>query len=303
ALRVSSDPLARNGEGSGRLFLARSLLKSPTKIVQRVWVNRLWQAVFARGLVTTPDDFGAMGANPSHPEILDQLSLDFERDGWSTKRMLRRLVLTDAYARSTAPTPSGKDLDPSNVGLARMHVRRLEAEEIRDALLAASGELRARRFGPPVPIHLTEFMNGRGRPGQSGPLDGKGRRSIYLEVRRNFPHPFLSVFDWPPPSTCRGLRSSSNVPAQALTMLNDPFVEERAEHLARGILGLSIEGAEDEVTDKRIQALWLRVLGREVSQTERELAAEFSLSGTDPVAAWTDLSHVLFNVKDFLFLQ
>ncbi len=296
ALRASHEPLALDGQGSGRLRLAESLLQSPTKIVQRVWVNRLWQGMFSVGLVTTPDDFGAMGAKPSHPGVLDQLALDFEQDGWSTKRMLRRLALSDAYARSTQPTSTCSAKDPLNAGLSRMHVRRLEAEEIRDGLLAASGELKAERFGLPVPIHLTAFMNGRGRPGTSGPLDGAGRRSIYLEVRRNFPHPFLTVFDWPTPATCRGRRSSSNVPAQALTLLNDPFVEQRAEQLADRLLRLADPGA-------RLESLYLRVLGRRPTDSERATGEAFLGANSDDRDAWVDLTHVLFNVKGFLFLQ
>ena len=301
ALRASNEPLALNGEGSGRLALAESLIQSPTKTLQRVWVNRLWQAMFSVGLVSTPDDFGAMGSKPSHPEVLDQLALDFEQGNWSTKAMLRRLALSDAYARSTEPTPSGTDKDPLNLLLARTHVRRLEAEEIRDGLLAASGELSATRFGRPVPIHLTEFMSGRGRPSKSGPLDGKGRRSIYLEVRRNFLHPFLTVFDSPNPSTCRGKRSSSNVPAQALTLMNDPFVEERAVHLADLVLE-----TDDEA--QRLTLLWQRVLGRLPTEQERTTWAAYIDEASDSTAsdhtdAWVDLSHVLFNVKDFLFLR
>ncbi len=306
ALRASDAPLALEGEGSGRLALAQSLIESPTKTLQRVWVNRLWQAMFSTGLVTTPDDFGAMGAKPSHPGVLDQLALDFERDGWSTKGLLRRLALSDAYARSTTPTPSCAEHDPLNVLLARMNVRRLEAEEIRDGLLAASGELDGTRFGAPVPIHLTGFMTGRGRPDKSGPLDGAGRRSIYLAVRRNFPHPFLTVFDCPSPSTCHGKRNSSNVPAQALTLMNDPFVEERAVHLADSVLAIDGES-------ERLEALWLRVLGRLPSESELAAWQGYARDGAegaeaddsefeDP-AAWVDLAHVLFNVKDFLFLR
>ena len=297
ALRVSDEPLARDGEGSGRLALAQSLIQSPTKTLQRVWVNRLWQSLFGVGLVATPDDFGAMGAKPSHLGILDQLALDFEASGWSTKALVRRLALSDAYARASEPTASGAELDPLNVNLGRMPVRRLQAEEIRDALLAASGELDSTRFGPPVPIHLTEFMTGRGRPKSSGPLDGAGRRSIYLEVRRNFLHPFLTVFDSPNPSTCRGKRNSSNVPAQALTLLNDPFVEERAEHLADLVLAANSAA-------QRLDVLWLRVLGRQPTADERTIWGEYLESAPDGArAAWVDLAHALFNVKDFLFLR
>lgn len=285
-----------DGSGSGRLHLAQSLLASDSKIVQRVWVNRLWQSMFGRGIVATTDDFGAMGAEPTHPDLLDHLALSLEQNGWSTKAMLRRMALSQAYGRSTTPSESAVQLDPTNALLSHMPVRRLEAEEVRDALLAVSGELRPDRFGRPVPIHLTPFMDGRGRPGRSGPLDGGGRRSIYIEVRRNFPHPFLAVFDQPTPSTCHGTRTSANVPAQALAMLNDPFVEERAVAFADSIL-------VDTLTEDSLDAMWVRALGRSPEPAELQLVLGAIQGTTDPAAAKVDVAHVLFNTKEFLFLR
>ncbi len=296
ALRADDTPLVRDAEGSGRLAFARGLLGSGSAIVQRVWVNRTWQALFGKGIVETTDDFGAMGAKPTHPELLDRLALDFAADGWSTKRLLRRLVLTDAYGRSTRPTASAKERDPSNGLLGHMAVRRLEAEEVRDTLLAASGELDQTRFGAPVPIHLTPFMTGRGRPGRSGPEDGDRRRSIYIEVRRNFPHPLLTVFDQPTPSTCHGRRTSANVPAQALAMLNDPFVEARAVALA--------EGVDRSAPAAAVEALWLQTLARRPSPKELEQATAYvSDAPSGDLDPWVDLAHTLFNTKEFLFLE
>ena len=295
ALRVSDEPLARDGEGSGRLALVEALLASDAALLQRVWVNRVWAGLFGRGLAATTDDFGAMGSAPTHPEILDHLALWLPKNGWSTKALQRRLVLTRAYRRSTSPTDSALAEDPRNELLAHTRVRRLQAEEIRDALLAVSGSLDRTRFGPPVPIHLTEFMTGRGRPAQSGPLDGDGRRSIYIEVRRNFPHPFLTVFDQPSPSTCHGVRTESNVPAQALAMLNDPFVEGCAAALAERVADGSDEAA--------VERLWYLALARAPRPDERDLAFESVRDATDRRAALTDLAHVLLNTKEFLFLE
>ncbi len=285
-----------NGSGSGRLRLARSLLASDSKIIQRVWVNRLWQSMFGRGIVATTDDFGAMGALPSHPALLDHLAISLEHEGWSTKAMLRRMALSKAYRRSTTASPSAAQLDPTNALLSHMSVRRLEAEEVRDALLAVSSELRPDRFGKPVPIHLTPFMDGRGRPGKSGPLDGAGRRSIYIEARRNFPHPFLTVFDQPSPSTCHGTRTSANVPAQALAMLNDPFVEDRAVAFAQSVE----RGTVDRET---LDTMWIRALGRRPHAKEAELVLQALGAVDDASAAKIDIAHVLFNTKEFLFLR
>lgn len=296
---LGNDPGGRaiaDGTGSGRLQLAQSLLASDSKIIQRVWVNRLWQSMFGRGIVATTDDFGAMGASPTHPELLDQLAIALEQTGWSTKAMLRRMALSRAYGRSTVPSESAAQLDPTNALLSHMSVRRLEAEEVRDALLAVSGELLPQRFGRPVPIHLTPFMDGRGRPGRSGPLDGAGRRSIYIEARRNFPHPFLAVFDQPTPSTCHGTRTSANVPAQALAMLNDPFVEERAIAFADSV-------EVDALTQGSLNSMWLRAVGRNLRPDELQLVLDAIEDAADPTSAKVDVAHVLFNTKEFLFLQ
>ena len=295
ALRASDEPLARDGEGSGRLALVESLLASDAALLQRVWVNRVWAGLFSRGLAATTDDFGAMGSAPTHPEILDHLALWFPSCGWSTKALVRRVVLTRAYRRATTPTESARAEDPRNELLAHTRVRRLQAEELRDALLAVGGTLDRGRFGPSVPIHLTDFMTGRGRPAQSGPLDGAGRRSIYIEVRRNFPHPFLTVFDQPMPSTCRGVRTESNVPAQALAMLNDPFVEQQASAFA------DVVAVSPDVV--AIDQLWTRALARAPRPDERALALEALNEATDRRAALTDLAHVLFNSKEFFFLE
>ncbi|MEM6672173.1 MAG: PSD1 and planctomycete cytochrome C domain-containing protein [Planctomycetota bacterium] len=296
ALRASDAPLAETGAGSGRLALAHALLASESAIVPRVWVNRVWHALFGRGIVATTDDFGAMGAKPTDQGLLDRLAFEFVERGWSTKDLVRRLVLTDAYRRSTTPTASASELDPTNELLGHMRVRRLEAEEVRDALLAVSGELDRTLYGPPVPIHLTPFMTGRGRPDASGPLDGDRRRSIYIEVRRNFPHPLLAVFDQPVPSTCHGRRTSANVPAQALALWNDPFVEGRAEALAAGVDASDPSAA--------IDAMWLRALGRSPRADELELALAYIGNDAESGgAAWVDLAHALFNTKEFLFLE
>jgi hypothetical protein len=198
-----------------------------------------------------------------------------------------------------------------------------------------SGTLDRTRFGPPVPVHLTEFMQGRGRPGQSGPLDGEGRRSLYLAVRRNFLVPFFLAFDFPLPSSTVGRRSTSNVPAQALALLNDPFVAQEAERWAERELAAG--GGEGALVER----MFVRALARPPTEAERadmlaflvaqraayaevpaEPAATVAADGgapggaelgagpaaADPRAeadrqAVADLAHVLFNLKEFRFLR
>ncbi len=326
---ATSSPL----HGSGRLALARAVTAPSNPLFPRVWANRLWHHVFGRGLVATVDDLGAMGEAPTHPALLDRLARDLMAEGWSTRRLLRRLVLSRAFAMSGAGAPEAEELDPTNRLLHRMPVRRLEAESLRDAILAASGSLDRTVGGPSVPIHLTPFLDGRGRPGASGPLDGDRRRSLYQEVRRNFPQPFLTVFDLPNPAATMGRRAESNVPAQALTLLNDPFVHQEAERFARRLLdevpperttageassarraaGGTPEparaeeaapgAARDAARSGRLERAWLLALSRRPTATEEAAALVFlDDSGLEPLERWTALCHVLLNMKEFRYL-
>jgi hypothetical protein len=175
-----------------------------------------------------------------------------------------------------------------------MPIRRLEAEAIRDAMLAVSGRLDRRMFGKgPLP-HLTEFMVGRGRPA-SGPLDGDGRRSVYLQVRRNFLNPMFLAFDYPTPFTTIGRRSVSNVPAQALTLLNNPFVIGEAKRWGARVAAM--EGGDAA----KVSAMYEAAFGRLPTAEERKEALAFVKE--EGAGGWAELAHVLFNVKEFVFVN
>jgi len=202
--------------GSGRLELARRIVDPANPLTARVIVNRVWHHLFGRGIVPTVDNFGVLGQPPSHRELLDYLAAHFMgEEGWSIKKLIREIVLSRTYQMSSQPADTvAEQSDPDNLLLHRMNLRRLEGEAIRDAILTVSGRLDPKLGGPSVPVHLTEFMDGRGRP-QSGSLDGDGRRSIYIKVRRNFLPPMMLAFDTPIPFNCMGRRNVSNVPSQA----------------------------------------------------------------------------------------
>jgi hypothetical protein len=284
--------------GSGRLDLARRVVDPSNPLTARVMVNRIWKHHFGEGLIRSPDDFGLMGQPPSNPELLDRLAAEFIRGGWSIKHMHRMMTLSHTYQMSSAAEPEADRADPTNRLVHRMNVRRLEAEAVRDAMLAVSGRLDPTLFGPSVPTHLTPFMEGRGRPGHSGPLDGDGRRSLYLNVRRNFLSPFLLAFDFPTPASCMGRRNVSNVPAQALTLLNDPLVIDQAKRWA--VRTVDAKSSRDE----RIDSLYRTAFGRPATAVERKDASAFldAESARPEVEAWTDLCHVLMNTKEFLFI-
>jgi hypothetical protein len=243
------------------------------------------------------DDFGKQGTEPTHPELLDHLATRFVNEGWSMKGLVRDIALSATYRQSIEGDPRSVELDPDNLLLCRAPVRRLEAEAIRDGALAVSGALDRTLYGPSVPVHLDPFMEGRGRPGQSGPIDGKNRRSLYISVPRNFQSPFFKVFDRPIPFTTQGKRSVSNVPAQSLTMMNDPLFDELAERWAKRLLK-----EEGTTAPERIQTLYLEAFSRAPTQRETERLVSF-LGERDDEAAWTDVCHVLFNVKEFIFLN
>lgn len=302
-LEVLDSNQASEYNGSGRLQLAERMLAPDNPLVTRVIVNRVWLHHFGEGLVRTPDDFGHMGQRPSHPELLDYLATEFVKEGWSLKRMHRRMVLSSTYRMSSQSNATFDAIDPQNRWLHKMNVVRLEGEAIRDAILAVSGRLSKSQFGPGVLPYLTAYMNGRGRPG-SGPLDGDGRRSIYLNVRRNFLSPMLLAFDYPIPFTTIGRRTVSNVPAQALCLMNNQFIVQQAEVWAKRILTQS-----DSTPEGRIRSMYLAAYSRLPSPDELMAGLNFiskqqQLYETgERDKAWTDLAHVLFNVKEFVFIQ
>jgi hypothetical protein len=284
--------------GSGRLELARQMVDPKNPLAARVAVNRLWHHLFGRGLVATTDDFGVLGQRPTHPELLDHLATEFMADGWSTKKAIRKMVLSKTYRLSSVGEPGADTMDPDNLWLHRANVRRLEGEAIRDAMLSVSGRLDPAIGGDSVPVFVTSFMTGRGRPG-SGPLDGGGRRSIYTRVLRNFLSPMMLAFDMPIPFSAMGRRSVSNVPAQSLILMNDPFVIGQAELWARKTLDAPGR-AED-----RIRRMYLEAFSREpkTEEVSRALAYLETDGRMDDPAAWGDYAHVLLNTKEFLFLR
>lgn len=287
-------------DGSGRLVLARQITDpNVNPFVTRLIVNRVWHHLFGRGIVASTDNFGVMGDAPTHPELLDFLAEQFARDGWSIKHLIRTLVLSSAYRMASVATREADAADQENRLLHKMRMRRLEGESIRDAMLAVSGRLEPKQFGPPVPLHLTEFLEGRGRPTSSGPLDGDGRRSIYIAVRRNFLSPLMLAFDSPSPFSTVGRRTVSNVPAQALILLNDPFVHQQAGVWAKRTLG------QPGTTQERVSGMFESAFGRLPTGAELAECVDFidgtaKSDGTD--AAWKSLAHVLFNAKEFIYL-
>ncbi len=301
--------------GSGRLDLARHLVDPRHPLTARVYVNRLWHHLMGRGLVATVDNFGALGERPTHPELLDYLARTFIEAGWSTKHLVRRIVLSSTYRMDSVPSdPQAENGDPANRLWHRMEIKRLEGEPLRDAMLAISGRLEYRMYGPSVPIHLTPFMQGRGRPSVGGPLDGAGRRSIYIAVRRNFLSPMMLAFDTPQPFSTVGRRAVSNVPAQALILMNDPFVGQQTKQWAERLLTESQGCSSDAAFARAIQKAFIQAFGRFANDEELTLAHQFFASQAGAYGlsfaqarsdrrVWADFCHALWNTKEFIFVR
>ena len=296
-----------NVSGSGRLALAEAITDKDNPLTYRVFVNRVWHHLFGKGIVETVDNFGLQGKLPTHPELLDYLALTFVKDGYSMKKLIRQIVLSETFKRTTKGKESSVKKDPLNHYLSFYPLRRLEAESLRDAILSVSGNMDSTLFGESVPVHITSFMNGRGKPGRSGPIDGEGRRSIYVEMRRNFLDPFMSAFDRPIPFTTFGKRTVTNVPAQALILMNDPFIHHQAAVMVKKMNEEGISGFT-----ARIHWIYQRAFSRNPSEEEIKSARSFYESlkkkhqGKDKTLQddmiWKDFIHTHFNLKEFIYL-
>ncbi|HAO94931.1 MAG TPA: hypothetical protein DCQ96_02650, partial [Verrucomicrobiales bacterium] len=295
-----------DSKNSGRLELARQVTNPSNPLTARVMVNRIWHQLFGLGLVRTVDNFGWLGERPSHPELLDYLATEFmETHEWSIKSFVARLLLTKTYGQSsTSADPAFDQKDPTNILLYRMPVRRLEAEAIRDSVLAVSGRLERKIGGKPIPTYLDEFVVGRGRPG-GGPLDGAGRRSLYTSVRRNFLPTLMLAFDFPAPFSTKGKRDITNVPAQSLALMNDKLIYEQARIWAQKVLKEMPSATPEERLNRMFENAFTRRAGRhEIAILMESLPGLMELHGGNPNSEglWQDLCHSLFSMNDFIYL-
>jgi len=225
--------------GSGRLDLACFIGSRDNPLTARVFVNRAWLKLMGRGLVTTPDNFGAMGMQPSHPELLDHLAVSFMAEGWSVKRLVRRIVTSHGYALASQHDPDRERIDPDNALHWRMDRRRLDAEAIRDAMLFVSGALDERPLAGSLVARVQEDPFGVAQVSEEIRAGGFRHRSIYLPIIRDRIPEFLGVFDFPDASLVSGTRDATNVPAQTLFLLNNPEAVALAEAFAIRVAGLA----------------------------------------------------------------
>ena len=232
-------------QSSGRSELAEDLLRDDNPLTRRVIVNRVWHHLFGRGIVSTPDNLGRLGEQPTHPQLLDWMATRIEEDGWSLKRLIRLIVTSKTWRLSSQPSKEASRIDPENRWLSHARVRRLEAEVIRDKLLTVSGRVDQQLDGAPVAGHAN-------------------RRSVYVRVIRNSLDPFLRAFDFPEPFSTVGRRDVTNVPAQSLAMMNNPRIGDYAESWAGRVLTDEALSSEEAM----IRRMFWSAFGRPASKAE-----------------------------------
>ncbi|HZV05070.1 MAG TPA: PSD1 and planctomycete cytochrome C domain-containing protein [Gemmataceae bacterium] len=304
---AGSRPFVIAPGSSGRLELARWLTAPENPLTARVMVNRIWQHHFGKGLVPTPSNFGLSGQPPTHPELLDWLANRFIESGWSIKAMHRLIVLSQTYRLASVLDSANIARDPANSGYWHFERRRLDAEAIRDAMLAVSGTLDLRRPGPhPFPPMSTWAWT------QHAPFKEvypSRHRTVYLMTQRLQRHPFLALFDGPDTNVTTDTRTRSTVPLQALYLMNNPFVTEQAKALAARLLRGSPE------LGQRVQLGFELAWGRPSVEAEIEAARhyleryEHELTRLDvpiparELEAWTSLSRVLLGANEFMYVD
>jgi len=283
--------LAANAKVEGerrRTALANWLADPAHPLTGRVMVNRVWHWHFGRGIVATPNDFGRQGEAPTHPELLDWLTNEFVQNGWSLKKLHRAIMLSEAYQRSSAHSEANARIDAGNHYLWRMNRQRLDAETLRDTMLAVSGALNLKMGGRPVipPLSKEEYTVMWSRSQWPEALDPRehSRRSVYLYVKRTFPLPMFSTFDTPDTSMSCSRRDSTTVAPQALTLINGEFSVQQA-----GLLAGRASTAGDPIGE-----IWRIAFGRAPRAAERARAAGLPLE---------QLCLVVFNTNEFLYVD
>jgi hypothetical protein len=297
-----------SGRTSGRRLALADWIASPDNpLTARVWVNRVWQHHFGRGLVRTPSDFGLQGSSPTHPELLDWLAREFMTGGWRLKPLHRRLLTSRIYQATSTATPEALRIDPDNDLYSRFDMRRLTAEEIRDSALWVTGLGNSRMFGPGIFVTLPpEVLASQSVPGKGwgqSPPDEQRRRSIYIHVKRSLLTPVLLGFDLAETDRSTPVRFATTQPTQALGMLNGTFFNEQAALLADRARRECGDSTEAQV---RRVLQWVTSRPPTDSEVFRGVQLVRALEqqdGAPAVEALKSFCRVALNLNEFLYLH
>ena len=302
-------------QSSGRLELADWIASPQNPLTARVITNRIWSHLFGQGIVATVDNFGALGSPPSHPELLDYLALRLVAEKWSIKQLIKTIVMSRTYGLSSDHHARNFARDPDNVYLWRHAPRRLEAEALRDAMLATSGELERQPPSGSAVTPLGEQVVREGKGSMADSLTAQDRhRSVYLPALRNALPEVLDLFDAPDPSLLVGARDRTNVPAQSLYLMNSAFVVEQSRQFASRLLA-----GRDPSEQARIERLFDRILGRPPTPEEQQRVAQFiaqakislkttrgdanSSVGETELRAWAAAVQAMFELAEFRYVE
>jgi hypothetical protein len=317
-------PPADEGRSSAgrRLALARWIADPRNPLTARVIVNRVWMYHFGRGLVNTPSNFGQSGDPPTHLELLDYLAEQFVRGGWRIKPLTKMIVMSAVYRQSSAYNPEKSGIDGEDSFYWRFPIRRLEAEAIRDSILAASGNLNLQMYGPGIKPKIPDSILTTTSKEMWPKVDKEGpeqwRRSVYIFVKRSLPVPMLEGFDAPAATQTCERRMTTVVATQALQLLNDDFSNQQAQYMAARV----IQDVGDDVGRQVEHAYWL-AFSHPPTDSQRRQAVQFVTQQIQyagqtsidehkadipaqqlvQVRALADLCHVLFNANEFVYVN
>jgi hypothetical protein len=281
------------------LRLARWLADRESPLTARVAVNRVWQNVFGEGLVETSEDFGSRAPVPEHQAVLDTLAVQWMEQGWSQKRLLKSILMTEAYQRSSKATPELMEVDPRNRWLTRGPRFRCDAESIRDIVLSAAGLLHHRVGGPsvipPVPQNVLDYNYTYPSYWQAAAPPERYRRAVYMFRKRSMPDPVLNVFDAPNGDVACARRMRSNTPLSALAGLNEPVFFEAAQGLAMRILKeVHASDGDSELESRRLHRAFLLTTSRLPSSSEQQTLLQFLASQRKRLAdGWLNPREIL----------
>jgi hypothetical protein len=295
--RALSDGKPISDNVSGRLELAQWIANRDNPLTARVMVNRAWRWHFGRGLVATTDNFGKLGAKPSHPELLDWLAIWFMENGWSVKKLNALILNSATFQMSSTANAAALKIDPTNLLLSRAPLRRMEAEPLRDSLLQISGQLDLKVGGT-----IWTFENYKlvfNHTSEDATTYSSNRRAIYLPVIRNHVYDLFELFDFPDPGTVNGNRADTTIAPQALYLMNSPLVLRTCATMAKQLL------AKKNLTNaQRVEWLYAKVYNRKPTSKESKNAVKFvNVFCQEQQASWQAFCQALVSSNEFLYLK
>jgi hypothetical protein len=290
-----------------RLAFARWITSPDNRLASRVFVNRVWQHHFGRGIVRSANNFGQLGDPPTHPELLDYLAIQFVQSGWRTKSLHKLILMSHAYQQSSLASPDVLEKDPNNDWFSRFDLRRLSAEEIRDSILVSNGRLNRTMYGPSIYPELSrEVLASQSVPGkgwEKSSYQDQARRSVYIHIKRSLLVPMMSNFDFPEPDTSCEARFITTQPGQALGMLNGDFLNQQSAEFAQRLAAEAGSELHSQVARGYLLALSREANNTEIDRGVRLIETLVGKHGLSRDVALANFALFLFNTNEFIYVD